>query len=83
MLMAAVISVKIIDATRVNSFMGSAKYSACYYWLNKNKTPWPESASKLYQPSDRRFSAKLVPTFADKGATRSACRIPTVVFSDF
>jgi hypothetical protein len=28
-----------------------------------NKTPWPESASELYPPSDRRLSAKLVPTF--------------------
>jgi hypothetical protein len=27
---------------------------------NCKKTPWPESAS------DRRFSAKLVPTFADR-----------------
>jgi hypothetical protein len=31
------------------------------------KTPWPESASELYQPSDRRLSGKLVPTFADRG----------------
>jgi hypothetical protein len=31
------------------------------------KTPWPESASELYRPSDRRLSAKLVPTFVDKG----------------
>jgi hypothetical protein len=29
------------------------------------KTPWPESGSELYRPSDRRLSAKLVPTFAD------------------
>jgi hypothetical protein len=33
----------------------------------KRRTPWPESASKLYRPSDRRLSAKLVPTFADGG----------------
>jgi hypothetical protein len=31
------------------------------------KTPWAESASELYRPSDRRLSAKLVPTFADRG----------------
>jgi hypothetical protein len=39
------------------------------YQLNylKNYTPWPESASELYRPSDRRLSAKLVPTFADRG----------------
>jgi hypothetical protein len=27
------------------------------------KTPWPQSASELDRPSDRRLSAKLVPTF--------------------
>jgi hypothetical protein len=27
---------------------------------NKNKTPWPESASELYRPRDRRLSPKLV-----------------------
>jgi hypothetical protein len=27
----------------------------------------PESASKLYRPSDRRLSAKLLPTCADRG----------------
>jgi hypothetical protein len=31
------------------------------------KTPWSESASELYRPSDRRLSSKLVPTFADRG----------------
>jgi hypothetical protein len=30
-------------------------------------TPWPESVSELYRPSDRHLSAKLVPTFADRG----------------
>jgi hypothetical protein len=33
----------------------------------KKKTPWSESASELYRPSDRRLSAKLLPTFADRG----------------
>jgi hypothetical protein len=28
------------------------------------KTPWPDSASELYRPSDHQLSAKLVPTFA-------------------
>jgi hypothetical protein len=31
------------------------------------KTPRPESASELYRPSDRRLSAKLVPTLAERG----------------
>jgi hypothetical protein len=35
--------------------------------IKKPKTPWPESASKLYRPSDRPLSVKLVPTFADRG----------------
>jgi hypothetical protein len=33
----------------------------------EKKTPWPETASELYQPSDRRLSTKSVPTFADRG----------------
>jgi hypothetical protein len=33
----------------------------------KKKTPWSESASELYRPSDRRFSEKWLLTFADKG----------------
>jgi hypothetical protein len=32
-----------------------------------HKTPWPESASELYRPSDSPLSAKLVPTFKDRG----------------
>jgi CBS-domain-containing membrane protein len=32
-----------------------------------NSTPWPEPASELYRPSDSSLSAKLVPTFADRG----------------
>jgi hypothetical protein len=34
--------------------------------------PWPESASELYRPSDRRLSAKLMSTFADREMSRSA-----------
>jgi hypothetical protein len=37
---------------------------------NKKKTPWFQSASELYRPSDRRLSAKLVPTLVDRG-----CRV--------
>jgi NADH:ubiquinone oxidoreductase subunit 5 (subunit L)/multisubunit Na+/H+ antiporter MnhA subunit len=35
--------------------------------VSLTKTPWPASASELYRSSDRRLSAKLVPTFADRG----------------
>jgi hypothetical protein len=42
--------------------------------------PWPEPASELYRQSDSRLSAKLVPTFADRGChvvsvTDPNCRI--------
>jgi hypothetical protein len=35
--------------------------------IQKKQTPWPESASELYRQSDRRLSATLVLTFADRG----------------
>jgi hypothetical protein len=40
------------------------------HWLYNYKQkqyPWSEPASELYRPSDRRLSAKLAPTFADRG----------------
>jgi hypothetical protein len=40
--------------------------STAKFWNIKNKTPWSESARELYRPSDRRLSAKLVPTFMDR-----------------
>jgi hypothetical protein len=44
------------------------------WWVccdKQKQTLWPESASELYRPSDHRLSAKLVPTFADRGVSRS------------
>jgi hypothetical protein len=38
----------------------------------KKKTPWSESASELYRPSDRRFSAKCCQLVRIEGATWSA-----------
>jgi hypothetical protein len=35
------------------------------------RTSWPESASELYWPSDRRLSVKLAPAFADRGVSIS------------
>jgi hypothetical protein len=32
--------------------------------VSEKKTPWSESASELYRPSDRRLSVKWLPTFA-------------------
>jgi hypothetical protein len=46
--------------------------------VKENQTPWPESASELYRPSDLRLSVKLVPTFDDWGchvAVFSASRL--------
>jgi hypothetical protein len=37
------------------------------------ETPWPESASQLYLPSDSRLSAKLLPTFADREVSLGQC----------
>jgi hypothetical protein len=36
-------------------------------YTHLKKTPWSEPASELYRPSDRRLSAKRLPTFVDKG----------------
>jgi hypothetical protein len=43
------------------------KYFQYLLLKGKNKTAWSESASELYRPSDRRLSAKWLPTFADRG----------------
>jgi hypothetical protein len=40
-------------------------------WTELNLTPWPEPASELYRPSDRRLSAKLVPTLAYRSVPRA------------
>jgi hypothetical protein len=37
-------------------------------WKWKKITPWPDPASEIYLPIDRRFSTKLVPTSADIGS---------------
>jgi hypothetical protein len=38
-----------------------------YGTVLRKETPWCESPSQLYRPSDRRVSAKWLPTFADRG----------------
>jgi hypothetical protein len=43
---------------------GNAK---CCILEPKKKTPWPESESELYRRNDRSLSAKLVPSFVDRG----------------
>jgi hypothetical protein len=46
-------------------------FTVCPYEIKK--TLWPESASELYRSSDGRLSAKLLPTFLDKG-----CKVVSV-----
>jgi hypothetical protein len=53
----------------MSSFMTRVYTSRSRHVLN-NQTPWLESAMELYRLSDRRLSAKLVPTFADR-----VCRV--------
>jgi hypothetical protein len=43
---------------------------------NKLITLWPESASGLNRSSNRHLSAKLAPTFAGRGVSRSPRRVP-------
>jgi hypothetical protein len=50
---------------------------------NNNKTPLPESASELYRPRDRRLSAKLVPTLADRGCHVDSVTDPYGSILDF
>jgi hypothetical protein len=44
-----------------------ARASKQHTHTQNKQTPWSESASELYRPSDRCLSAKRLPTFADKG----------------
>jgi hypothetical protein len=37
------------------------------YMIKLKRAPWPEYESELYRRSDRHLSAKLVPTFLDRG----------------
>jgi hypothetical protein len=49
---------------RIGNLLNASSHSA---QCNKKKTPWPESASELYRPSDRCLSAKWLPTFEERG----------------
>jgi hypothetical protein len=60
---------------------GRNYFMLIYNFSYKKQTPWSESASELYRPSDRRLSSKWLPTFLRiEGATWSAWQIPTAVF---
>jgi hypothetical protein len=49
------------------SHINSTRTSHVENTFHNIKTPWPQSASELYRQSDRRLSAKIVPTFAGRG----------------
>jgi hypothetical protein len=59
------------------------RHSVKFVVSTLTNTPWPESASELYRPSDRSLSAKLVPTFADRGCRVVSVTDSTAVFSAF
>jgi hypothetical protein len=52
-------------------------------YVTYKQTPWSESASELYRPSESRLSAKLVPTLTDRGCHVVSVTDPFVVFSAF
>jgi hypothetical protein len=49
----------------------------------QTQTLWLYSASELYRASDRRLSAKLVPTFADRGCCVVSATGPYGLILDF
>jgi hypothetical protein len=63
-----VVSRNYSEILRVNSTEFAGQQSSI---KNSKRIPWPESASELYRPSNRRLSAKLVLTFADRGVSYS------------
>jgi hypothetical protein len=65
MYFAHLFSIKLYKLQRYKTLANPA--SVCL--LDVNKTPWSESASELYRPSDRRLSVKLVSNFEDRGVS--------------
>jgi hypothetical protein len=56
------------DATVPPQKMMTGDFEINRLYIQTNKqAPWSESASELYRQSDRRLSAKWLPTFADRG----------------
>jgi hypothetical protein len=51
--------------------------------ISLKKTPWSESASELCRPSDRRLSAKRLPTCADRGCHVASVADPSGRISRF
>jgi hypothetical protein len=73
---------KLFLEERENNAHWENTYIKIHLLIHK-KTPWPESASELYRPSDRRLSAKLMPTFVDRGCHVVSLTDPYAVLSVF
>jgi hypothetical protein len=71
-----------IDTKLESSFCHLVSFGVRVIISSTHKTPWPESASKLYRPRDRRLLAKLVPTFAHRSCGQRD-GFATPVFSIF
>jgi hypothetical protein len=56
-----------LDETPSKFFRRNPQHGVIAEETSIKKTPWFESASELYRPSDRRLSAKRLPTCADRG----------------
>jgi hypothetical protein len=52
-------------------FIGNNNTNLLRYVTSTIVTPWSESVSELCRPSGRHLSAKLVPTFANRGVSHS------------
>jgi hypothetical protein len=50
---------------RIDTKLYPIRIILSFLHLGIKKTPCPESASELYRPSDRRFSAKLVVNYEE------------------
>jgi hypothetical protein len=67
-------NLKIVGLTlrKITSFLhpltdGAGLKTSTIVYNKIKQTPWPDSASELHRLSDRHLSAKLVPTFTDRG----------------
>jgi hypothetical protein len=52
---------------KLDIYSWSKPLKPTYQTIRYHITPWPESVSEQYRPSDRRLSAKLVTTSVDRG----------------
>jgi hypothetical protein len=56
-----------IGSNKLDKYLNVSDHELISAKKKKKQTPWSESASELYRPSDCRLSVKLVPSFEDRG----------------